>query len=332
MALGPAGLNLLSPPVLSYLDPVVSVALVVLGLSAGLELHLRRGEAILLGAASVEAGLTLLLVTGGIVLVHSRVPLSNAPWLFALMFGISAAVSSTPATEPSDPESAFSMRVGDLDDVLPIVLGAVALASIQDTDLGRAVWTAGQGGLVALVMAVAGWLLVVYTPAESEQHVFVVGTLLLLGGAAAYLSASALFAGLVAGACWSFAGGAARGSLDRALSYLQHPLIILLLLVAGARLQVATWTLGLVVVYVLCRAVGKWVGGRVASWLVPREYPLDLGRQLISPGVMAIAFALNVSQAGFQSEAADMLLAVAVLGSLGSEALSLVAYPHRRST
>jgi hypothetical protein len=331
MALGPAGLNLLSTQVLAYLDPAVSVTLAVLGVFAGLELNpRRRDEGILLAAASVEAGLTLVVVAGGMLLIHLRAPFSTVPVLLALMFGISAAVSSTAASESSDLEASFSMRIGDLDDVLPILVGAVAMACIHREWPG-ALWLAGQAGLIALVIAVAGWLLVAHTPAEGERHVFIIGTLLLLGGAAAYQSASVLFAGLVAGACWGFAGRPTRDSLDRDLRYLQHPLIVLLLLVAGARLQLSTWTLGLVVVYVLCRIVGKWTGGRIASWLVPRTLPLDLGWQLISPGVMAIAFALNVLQAGFQPDAADVLLAVAVLGSLGSEAVSVVAYPQRRA-
>ena len=42
MALGPAGLNLLSNTVLSYLDPALSVSLVALGIFAGLDLDFRR--------------------------------------------------------------------------------------------------------------------------------------------------------------------------------------------------------------------------------------------------------------------------------------------------
>jgi hypothetical protein len=61
-----------------------------------------------------------------------------------------------------------------------------------------------------------------------------------------------------------------------------------------------------------------------------RDLPPDLGRRLIAPGVMAIAFALNVVQITARSEWATMLLSVAVLGSIGSELLSVLVDPQRR--
>jgi hypothetical protein len=54
---------------------------------------------------------------------------------------------------------------------------------------------------VAIIVAFASWLLVGQTDAEREPQVFVVGALLLVGGAAAYLSLSALFAGCSPACC-----------------------------------------------------------------------------------------------------------------------------------
>ena len=59
--------------------------------------------------------------------------------------------------------------------------------------------------------------------------------MLLVGGLADYLSLSALTSGLVAGLFWQRAGGPAAESLRRDLGYLQHPLVVLLLVTAGAR-------------------------------------------------------------------------------------------------
>jgi len=62
-ALGPAGLNLLSLPVVDVLNPAVSVALAAPGVLAGLGLDFRRPrEGRLLAAASLEAGVTILVV------------------------------------------------------------------------------------------------------------------------------------------------------------------------------------------------------------------------------------------------------------------------------
>ena len=100
MALGPMGIGLLSEPVLAALDPAVSVALAALGVFVGLDLKLRRPrEDRLLAAASLEAGATILVVAGGVLLVHSLSPSSSLgnPWLFAVMLGLCASSSSTPA-------------------------------------------------------------------------------------------------------------------------------------------------------------------------------------------------------------------------------------------
>ena len=49
----------------------------------------------------------------------------------------------------------------------------------------------------------------------------------------------------------------------------------------------------------------------------------------MSPGIVGIAFALNVLQAG-GSERVTLVLAVAVAGYLGSELLSLLVRPFER--
>jgi hypothetical protein len=332
MAFGPAGLNLLSGSVLAALDPVVSVSLAALGIFAGLGLDFRRPrEGSLLAAASVEAGLTILLVGAGVLITLSRfMPANPVLWQAALLFGIAAAASSTTSSDASDQDSSVAARVGDLDDALPILLSGLVLASMHHGFSVAALVLAAQAGLIALIIAVAGWLLAGQASARSEQHVFLAGSLLLLGGAAAYLSMSALWIGFVAGIFWSVAGGSARESIDRDMGYLQHPLMVLLLLVAGARLQLGAAAVGVAVVYVALRIVGKLAGSRLAGITVAAGLPADLGRRIIAPGVMAVALAVNVLQAGGHSEMAALLLAVTVLGTFGSEFLSIVAYPKDR--
>jgi hypothetical protein len=271
----------------------------------------------------------MLIVGAGVLVSHLWLAISGPPVLVALMFGISAAVSSTASDDSPDQSHSLATRVGDLDDVLPILLSGLVLASMSQGFSGASLWLAAQSGLIALVIAFAGWLLVAQVSAESEQHVFVAGTLLLLGGTAAYVSMSALWVGLVGGIFWSLAGGPARAGIERDIRYLQHPLIVLLLLVAGAQLQPSLRVLGLVAVYLICRSAGKLAGGWLVGRAVVRDLPSGFGRQLIAPGVIAVAFAVGVLQAGADSEAATMLLAVAAIGSLGSELLSVVALPQR---
>jgi hypothetical protein len=166
VALGPNGLNLLTPSVVLLLDPIVAMALAMVGVFVGLNLDLSRPR---IDAAIAMAAL------GGAAVIFSR--------------------------EAS---------------ALVLLLITLAMAAI------------------ALIVAFAGWLLVGQTDSEREQQVFVIGALLLIGGAAAYLSLSALFAGLFAGILWSAAGDLARARIVKELDYFQHPLVVLLLLVAGA--------------------------------------------------------------------------------------------------
>jgi len=335
MACGPHGLRVLSPAVLSFLDPAVSMALAALGAFVGLDLRVRRTrEHRLLAAASVESGVTLLVVAAGLLGAHlmtSADPaFAAAPWLFAILLGCCAASSAAPADDVSGGMASRSSRIGELDDLVPIVVGAVALAGVHSTSAGAALRGIGEAAAVAAIVAAGAWLLVAQTSVESEQRVFAIGSLLLLGGSAAYLSLSALMAGLVAGALWNAAGGAAGDRIDRDLRYLQHPLLALLLLVAGASVQPTAGVLMLAGLYIVLRMIGKLFGGWIAGWFAGIRVARILGFELMSPGIIAIALALNARQVGGEVAAA-LVLGVAVVGSLGSELVSLAVHPRRRA-
>ena len=327
MAIGPVGIGLFSEPVLAALDPAVSVALAALGVFVGLDLKIRRPrEDRLLAAASLEAGVTILVVAGGVLLLHWLSPFSSlrSPWLFAVLLGLGASSSSTPAEASSETPQPAGLRIGDLDDVLPIVLGALALAWAREGSPGASAWVQMQAVAIALMIAAAGWLLV-QTSSDSEQRVFAIGALLLLGGAAAHLSLSALFVGFLAGVFWNAAGPPALDALARDMRYLQHPLTVLLLVAAGARVVFSADAAGLVVAYVVLRTAAKLAGGWLAAAAVAPELPRDVGFHLTSPGIVGIAFALNALQARGDEGTVSTVFAVVVAGSLASDVLSLLA-------
>lgn len=322
LAIGPSGLGFFSPRVLTYLDLIVSAALAALGVLVGLGLDMRRPrEWRLLGAASTEAALTILLVAAGVLYVArlQSVP-EIASWTVALIAGICASASSTvPAIDPSIHR--LATRVGDLDDVLPMVLGGLALALVHEATPAAAVWLTIQSVAIAVAVAVGGWLLITHSASDSEQRVFTVGTVLLLGGVAEFLSASALLSGLVAGIFWGTAGGEARDKIAIDVRHMQHPLVVLLLLVAGAR---ADWSLVLIVpaaVYFLLRTVAKLGGGWIVRRIVGPELPPGLGIYLLSPGVIAVAFALNAELVA--AGPAGSILTIVVAASIASDLLSM---------
>ena len=331
-AFGPHGLRVLSESALASLDPAVSVALAALGVLVGLGIAVQRPrDGRISGAAALETAATLVLVAVAFRM-SGRWPFSPAPisWLLAVMAGVCAVPSSAAADAADLPGDKFTARIADIDDVAPIAIGLLAVAWTRPGTPIVLAWFVIRAGVVAIAIAFAGWLLISQTSSESEQRVFAIGALLLLGGAAAHLEVSALFAGLLAGVCWNAAGGAARDQIGRDMRYLQHPLVVLLLVVAGARLEIPVGLVGLIIGYAVVRLAGKrlggWIAGRAASGGAADDlaFSPDPGFSLSSPGVIGIAIALNVLQAGGGSAASRTLFAIVVAGSLASELLSLL--------
>lgn len=306
MALGPHGLNLLSTSRLSFLDPAVAMALAMLGVFVGLSFDFRRpGERILLAGAGLRSGLTVVIVGAGILLASRIWPSPDSPaWLLALMLGLCAAASDSTALDATN-----------MEDLVVIVLGGAMVLIFREAAPGSMmVLMLGLAGIAAII-ALAGWLLVGQTSSEREQHVFVVGSLLLLGGAAAYLSLSALLTGLIAGVVWNVAGNVTRDRIVRDLQYLQHPLIVLLLLVAGARVMLSVHALSLAIIYAVCRLAARSMSGRAIS----REAPASLS----SAGLVGLALALDVFHVDSGRAWAAILLATVVIGTMIAEALAL---------
>jgi len=322
LVIGPQGINLLSGNMLSYLDPAVSAALAALGVLVGLGFDLRRsGEIRLLGAATVEAALVMVLVGAGIVLAQSVQPVLNVPtWLMAVILGICASTSSTVSSADSTSSDSVAARIADLDDVLPIVLGGLALAAIREASAASVAWLTLQCIGLAIAVAYAAWLLVSQSTSESERRVFTIGAILLLAGIAEFLSISALWIGLATGVVWNLARGNARERIAAEIRYIQHPLVMLLLLIAGARARSSGSVAILIVIYTALRLIGKVGAGHMLRWIVSGKLPPHFGLSLISPGVIAVAFALNVQNA--DADGAGELLSVVVGGSIVSEVIS----------
>jgi len=246
--------------------------------------------------------------------------------LLVLLAVICAAVSLTlPSGDSLEPRSAAT-RLIELGVLLPIVAGGLVLAWL------RAGSSAGAGVLVAqacgvtLALAAAAWLLLTQASSETEERVFAVSALLLVGGVAAALSLSALFGGLVAGVFWRYAGRHPRETIGRDVLFVQHPLVVLVLLVAGARADLSLVTFALGVGYVILRVAGQLAAGSVAKRVVGVNAPRDLGLHLLPPGVFGVGFALN--GVGVVGADASMLLAVVVVGTIGADVVAVLSSPR----
>lgn len=260
IAAGPYGLNLVTPRLLTLLDPGVAMAVAMLGVFVGLTVDFKRPASRL---AEV-----LLIVAGGVLVAAFREP---SPAAVIRLMAVLSAISAT--------------------------------------------------------VAIAGWLLVAQTSSEGEQHVFVVGALLLMGGASTYLSLSAVFAGLLAGATWAFAGKVGKARIVRDLRYFEHPLVVMVLIVAGAAVTVSADAAMLAVVLVVTSLTVRPLVRRLA---VRRDE--DGISTLVPSGLIAVALALDALRADGRPEWAVTLLAAVVLATIAVEAMSAVFFARAEPT
>ncbi len=154
---------------------------------------------------------------------------------------------------------------------------------------------------------------------------FSIAALLLVGGIADYLSLSALAGGLLAGLFWGYVGGVARDCIERDVRYLRHPLVVLMLLAAGAKTTFSGWILVLAIAYLLLRVAGKLLGGWLARRVPGVAIPDSVGPTLLPPGVFGIAFALDATS--MMESRRPSILAATVLGSIGSQLLAALWHP-----
>jgi hypothetical protein len=330
--LGPRGLQWFTPQVLTRLDTAVTIALAVLGVMVGVALArgLREFGRLLL-AASFESAVTVAAVAGATVYFvgATGIPVGAPLGAIALALGLCASASSATSSSPdSEAAAAVGTRVADLDDVLPIVLTTVAVPLLL-TEHPQGLWISVAATVaVGLTVGAIGWLLFDRAESGAERVVFVLGAISLAGGAAAYLKVSPLAVGLIAGMIWVLAPGLADRVAIEDLRRVQHPLIVLLLLTAGALWAPSVTVLWLLAPYLLFRLAGKCAGAwATARFLEVR--PADLAAFLMPPGVLAVAFALNVRQL-LPQEAGETLVSVVAAGTAAFELFALAVVPRWR--
>ena len=329
MILGPQVLDVLSFEVLAHLQVGISVGLALLGIFIGRALtrEIRNFRIILAG--NVESAATVLIVATALwfLITRSQVPVGADAVLVALCLAVTAAASSGHTADPrSDDAARIAARVADFDDLLLIGAGAVLLVLIRGTYGPVSPWLVLAPIAIGAVVAVAGLLLFEHSQSESERGLLVLGAVSLLGGASAYLMTSSLASGVIAGLVWTGFPGRADEIVHREAQKLQHPMVALLLVAAGAFFvpHAAVWWL--VVPYVMFRLVGKILGAIAAVSLLHGIRAVDLASYLVPPGVIGVGFSLTFMGA-LPFEAGRIVVSVAAAGTLLSEVLGMFIVP-----
>src|SRR4051812_7207675 len=236
VAIGPHGLALLTPAVLDFLDPAAPVALAALGVIAGLNLRGNLASWRELTAAHSQAVMAAVLVGAAFILIDPiEITGGVIPvWGFgALLLAIAAAPSCSLPSDTGGVSGRLSLRIDGDDYLLPIVAGGAALAFLRSGSGATSMVLLAQFVGIAALLAAGGWLLLSRSGENAEERVFAFAILLLLGGVADYVSGSAVLTGLVAGCCWRWTGGAMREHIRRDVAYVQHSVVVFILLLAG---------------------------------------------------------------------------------------------------
>lgn len=301
-ALGPYGLAILTPRVLSFLDPAAPVAFAVFGIIAAMRFADDRAPARRLGATTIEAVVTGVLVGAALLAVGQAIspPALFPAWgLCAVVLGIAAANDAP----------------------IAIVAGGVLLASMRASEPEASLLLTMQVIAIAALIGASGWLLLARASTKDEQRVTTFASVLLLGGAADYLSMSALFCGAAGGACWTAAGAPVREHLRRDITYVSSSLVALVLLLAGAHAEYSLPALALAAGYAAVCVAGRLMGHRIGARLAPSATQLS-ETALLSPGVFGVAFALNVVRA--LGDPFTPLLTIVVVGTVASSLVAAV--------
>ncbi len=318
LAIGPHGVNLLSRDTLAVLAPVIPVALaalallIVLGGESG-----RADDRRIFAWAALLAGLTVLVVSGALAIPALTGTLSAEPlWAVVIGAGVCAASSVTLPSGQRLEHRSIAARLIEVGVLVPILIGGLLVAWLRGGTPLNGVFVLLAASALTCGLAAATWLLLTTASSVTEERVITVSALLLVGGLADALSQSALLMGVVAGIFWRYASWRSADTVGRDVLFVQRPLLVLVLLVAGASAVPTAAAVILGAAYFGLRVVGQLAGGLLAR-LAGLSVPTDLPFQLLTPGAFGVAFAMNLAAVGGGDT--SMLLSVVVLGTAASE-------------
>ncbi|MFN7984605.1 MAG: hypothetical protein U0Q11_22400 [Vicinamibacterales bacterium] len=290
--LGPQGLAILSPRVLAAIDPALPVALMALGALLGLSRASRREESIrVFGAGALLAVLTMLAVASATLAASRWSGARLEPgWLLPVICAVWAASSVTLAGRTEDDPRRDPLLESE---VITMVLMATVLMVAVTPSVAAALMSL-EGLAIAGGLAGAGWLLARQAISVTERRVFVMATLLLVGGSADLVGISPVLAGVLSGVLWYWLGDPARETLQRETQYIQHPFIVLVLITAGAGTEWSSFTVGVAAASASARTLLRFVVGRHIRRFTGTV--VDLPMRMLEPGVFGVAIVLNLAR------------------------------------
>lgn len=353
MAVGPAGVDLLTPDVLEKSGPVVVLFLGWIGFLFGVHLEWRRLRRIVLPMWMIAVGESLLtfalVFAGSVWFFTSRQQLGyDSTILFAAVVTLAACASGTAPSSVFllDDRPRFTGRiaqamrlVGTVDDLPGLLIFGFFFAFFPTYHIGPIAWQTGLSlaALTLLLGVLFGILLKsVMLLARNEQTVLLVvlGVISLAAGFAQYIHLSAVFVGTIAGITFANLSGQ-KETVYRVLASSEQTIYVLFLMLVGCMWSLNTaHLLPLALLYLGLRLVGKLLGGLLGHRLVgapPGRLRLG-GLGLLGQGGMAIAMAINYERL-YQSPISSLVVTTLILGVVVNELVgpSLASIPFGRA-
>lgn len=309
-ALGPHLLGLLSHEIVDQLNPLLALGLGWIGVLFGLQLdrdHLRQFPPRYLALAWLQAVVAFGIVfLTGYLIVDAWLPLRLE--VVVLVVAATACVSTPAAIALISNAYKTRGRVARLLFYVASLDAAVGIAALGLTHSAHHSGVLGSSGgaqslfewfafsvLLGLFFGILFLSLTRVRPRTQELLLLLIGLVLFAAGTAFYLSLSPLFICMIAGVVIGNLSPMRRRAYA-ALSEWEKPIYIILLVLAGALLEFASWWIApLVAAYVGLRILAKWLGGLLASRLRPRDVnlPGTFGLALTPQGGISLAMAIS---------------------------------------
>jgi Kef-type K+ transport system membrane component KefB len=309
---GPSLLGLVDAGALSDLAPINDLALGVIALSIGAELHWGKMKKLAKDVVKVFAVEALITLT----VVFTALYLFGVPFRYALVFGVISIATAPGAIIACIRENPIKgnfskvlLSVVALDNLFAITLFGIVLSFMQvayaaaGEETTSAVVMASQNIGIALGLGILAGVFLIGTSqwAKKDGHILVtvLGALLITVGISNQLETPSLLAAISAGAIYTnFAQKPQR--ISRSLLNVEDPILLAFLTLAGAKLDLgALPAVGQIGgIYIAARFVSKLVGSRVGSALTvfPATWKTNLGRALTPQAGVAIGLAIIAEQ------------------------------------
>ena len=331
MAVGPLGAGVLSGDRMLVLQPVLSLALGLLGFLLGLSLR-RRFDSGWAAPGLLSAALVSGLVGGAALLALPLLPADTSagrPRLLALVLAAMAAVSSHRALVRVSEHFGARGPVGLALQVFARTSVIVAIAVFGITlavaraqsvlELSRVEWI-----LAATAAGVGcGVLYRVFVGARDHDDRTFLATIAIVvfsSGLAAGMGMSPLFVNAVAGLTLALLSAQAE-TLSLQLARLEGPTRVTVFVLAGAMwIPPSGWAWLLPVGYVVCRLFALRLAPALALTSLGSGTTLPgVGRAMLAQGVLTVAIAVNLAQVA--PALGPVALTAALFGLLATDAL-----------